>query len=78
MNESQSPYSSRPPERLRWLLQYASKFARTDFAVIRLAAAWFALTQLASMVPAPDAGEAPAAAVAVHPAEAPVEPAMTC
>ena len=75
MNGSRPLHSSTPTERLEWFLGCVMEAIRDGVAVVGLAAAFFALTQLASMVRDEDAGDA-AVVVAEEerPAESPPEP----
>ena len=65
----------RGAERLKWLLECALEILRDGLATVGLAAALFALTQLASTVLDEDAGDAPAVIAVERPAESLVESA---
>ena len=77
MSESRSLDSSTPPERLKWFLECVMEILRGGLVAIGLAAAFFALTQLASVVLEEDDGDA-AVVVAEEkrPAESTPEPAV--
>jgi soluble lytic murein transglycosylase-like protein len=76
MNEYETLRSSTPAKQLKWFLGCVMETVRDGAVVVALAAAFFALTHLASMVLDQDANDAPAVIAVERPAESPLEPAI--